>query len=87
MLEELLKLIREGGSFDTAALARQLNTTPEMVKAMMEHLRMSGLLRAYDPGNCSCDHCSLSQMCDPEKKKQEAGHLWVYEEDPQSTQK
>jgi hypothetical protein len=80
MLEELLRLIREGGSFDTAMLAKQLNTTQAMVVAMMDHLRRSGLLKIYDPGNCSCEQCSLAQMCDPEKRQREVGHLWLYEE-------
>ena len=80
MLEELLRLIREGGSFDTTVLAKQLNTTPAMVMAMMDHLRRSGLLKTYDPGASSCEQCSLSQMCDPEKRQREVGHLWLYEE-------
>jgi hypothetical protein len=80
MLEELLRLIKEGGSFDTGVLAKKLDTTPEMVQAMIDHLRRSGLLRNYDPGYISCEHCALSGMCDPEKKKREIGHLWVYEE-------
>jgi|GEM_PF-446456 len=82
MLEELLRLIREGGSFDTSVLAKQLDTTPAMVSAMMDHLRRSGLLKVYDPGDCSCGQCSLSQMCDPERKQHEVGHLWLYEEQP-----
>ena len=80
MLEELLKLIKEGGSFDTALLAKKLNTTPEMIKAMMDHLRRNGLLKVYDPGESSCGQCSLAGVCDPEKKKKEARHLWLYEE-------
>jgi predicted ArsR family transcriptional regulator len=83
MLAELLRLIREGGSFDTATLAKKLDTTPEMVMAMMDHLRRNGLIKTYDPGVSSCEYCSLAQMCDPEKKRQEAGHLWLYEEDSQ----
>jgi len=80
MLEELLRLIREGGSFDTSILARKLNTTQAMVMAMMDHLRRSGMLKIYDPGNCSCDQCSLSQLCDPVKNQHDAGHLWLFEE-------
>jgi len=79
MLEELLKHIREGGSFDPAFLAKKLNTTPEMVSAMLDHLRRMGLMRAYQPGKTNCSQCSLAGMCHPEKKSTEAGHLWVYE--------
>jgi Mn-dependent DtxR family transcriptional regulator len=80
MLEELLQMIREGGSFDTTVLAKKLNTTPMMVMAMMDHLRRNGLIQNYDPGQSSCEHCSLAQMCDPEKKQHDIGHLWLYEE-------
>ena len=80
MLERLLQLIREGGSFDVTRLARELETTPEMVRAMMDHLRRTGLLKTYDPGQSSCEYCALGSVCDQEKKKQEAGHLWMYEE-------
>jgi Mn-dependent DtxR family transcriptional regulator len=80
MLEELLKLIKEGGSFDTAILARKLNTTPEMVSAMMDHLRRAGLIRNYNPGVSSCEHCSLAGSCDADKRRKEADHLWLYEE-------
>jgi hypothetical protein len=80
MLEDLLKLIKEGGSFDTALLAKKLNTTSEMILAMMDHLRRNGLLKVYDPGVSSCEQCSLVGMCDAEKRKKEAGHLWLYEE-------
>jgi hypothetical protein len=84
MLEELLRLIREGGSFDTGALAKRLNTSPAMVLEMMDHLRRSGLIRTYDPGQSSCEHCSLIQMCDPDKKKRDTDHMWLYEEKPEA---
>lgn len=80
MLEELLNSIKEGGSFDKTFLAKKLNTTPEMVEAMIEHLTRAGLIKNYEPGCSSCDHCALSGACDPEKRKREIGHLWVYEE-------
>jgi hypothetical protein len=79
MLEELLKLIKEGGSFDTAILAKKLNTSPQMVSAMMDHLKRTGLIKKYDPGVSSCEHCSLVEMCDADKRKKERDHLWLYE--------
>jgi hypothetical protein len=87
MLEELMRLIREGGSFDTAVLAQKLNTTPEMVKAMMEYLARTDWIKKYQPGQSSCDYCSLAQMCAPEAKKKEAGHLWIYENRPVEAEK
>ncbi|MHC1740810.1 MAG: FeoC-like transcriptional regulator [Anaerolineaceae bacterium] len=80
MLEELLKIIREGGSFDTGLLAKKLNTTPEMILAMMDHLRRAGMLKTYEPGQSSCEFCSLSGNCDPARKQHEIGHLWLYDD-------
>ena len=80
MLEELIELIRQGGSFDTTFLAKRLNTTPEMVTAMIEHLQRSGIIKTYQPGFSPCEQCALTGACDQEKKKHEAGHLWMYEE-------
>lgn len=84
MLEELLKLIREGGSFDSKLLAEKLNTSPEMVSAMIEHLQRMGMIRTFDAGQSPCQSCALSGMCDPEKKRHDAQHLWLFEETTKS---
>ncbi len=43
MLEELLKEIRAGGSLETGVLAARLNTTPQLVEAMLDHMQRLGL--------------------------------------------
>ncbi len=66
MLEQLLKAIRAGGALDAAQLAARLNTTPELVRAMLEHLQRIGLLS--DASACAgsgCEGCSLSGNCRP----------------------
>lgn len=66
MLEQLLKEIRAGGALDAAQLATRLNTSTELVHAMLEHLQRIGLLS--DASACAgsgCQGCSLSGSCRP----------------------
>lgn len=81
MLETLMNQIRAGGPLDAAKLAVQLNTSPQMVEAMLEHLRQMGFLRAYESGSCSdaCQACSLKGFCDPNKNRSTI-QIWRYDE-------
>ncbi len=79
MLEQLMNEIRAGGTLEATKLAAQLKTSPQMVEAMLEHLRRAGLLRAYEACGEGCEGCGLKQSCDPAKKH--AGlQLWQYNE-------
>jgi len=81
MLERLMNQIRAGGPLDASKLAAQLDTSPQMIEAMLEHLRRSGFLRAYESGSCSdaCQGCSLNGFCDPDKKRSTM-QIWRYDE-------
>lgn len=79
MLADLMCEIRAGGTFETSKLAKKLNTTPEMIEAMMDHLSRIGFLKNYEPCSDACSSCSVSQMCDPKKKKAIA-QIWQYEQ-------
>jgi hypothetical protein len=64
MLEQLLAEIRSGNTLEVNALASRLNCSPEMVRAMLEHLARIGLLQPFS--TCSdgrCGGCSLSDAC------------------------
>ena len=63
MLDELLQAIRSGGTFETGTLATRLDTSPEMVEAMLEHLRRIGYLQPYQACNEACGKCSLKSGC------------------------
>ena len=63
MLEKLLEEIRSGGTFDTAALAQRLETTPELVKLMLEQLQQMGHIKAYEACTSSCEQCGLKTSC------------------------
>ncbi|MFO7583860.1 MAG: FeoC-like transcriptional regulator [Anaerolineales bacterium] len=81
MLERLMNEIRAGGPLDAARLALTLDTTPQMVEAMLEHLRRMGLLSTYENASCSeaCQACSLKGFCDPNTNRS-AVQLWRYDE-------
>jgi hypothetical protein len=77
VIERLLKEILRGGTSTPAALARQLNTSPEMVTAMLERLVQLGLIETFSP-SCdvsSCQDCSLGGYC--QKPAQSPGQIWA----------
>ena len=63
MLQRLLSEIRLGGTFETQALAARLETTPELVEAMLEHLQRSGHIRPFQTCGDACAGCSLKVAC------------------------
>jgi hypothetical protein len=75
MLDKLLDIIKEGGVRDIASLAEQLESTPELVKAMLAHLERMGYLQAIENCGDGCDGCSLKSACE----KVGTTPLWRYE--------
>ncbi len=67
MLEELLKEIRAGGSLETGVLAARLNTTPQLVEAMLDHMQRLGLIKGYISCADGCQGCSLQGDCATKK--------------------
>lgn len=63
MLEKLLAGIRAGGTLEIRALARQLETTPEIVAAMLDHLQRAGYLQPYQTCDQACAGCGLKSAC------------------------
>ncbi|HTP03173.1 MAG TPA: FeoC-like transcriptional regulator [Anaerolineales bacterium] len=63
MLQLLMAEIERGGTLETGNLAVRLGTTPQMVAAMLEHLRRLGMVLSYV--NCvdDCGGCSLRDGC------------------------
>jgi hypothetical protein len=72
MLQQLLKEIRTGGTLETHALAKRLGTTPQIVRAMLEHLDRLGLVEAYADCSDGCRGCDLSPSCGHTAQ----GRLW-----------
>lgn len=76
MLEKLLNEIHQGGTLDVATLAVRLDTSPQMVEAMLEHLKRTGFLRTYESCGDTCEGCSLRQGCSPQKRE---GRIQLWE--------
>jgi FeoC-like transcriptional regulator len=64
MLERLLGLVRVGGTYHIGDLARALDTSPELVEAMLETLQRLGYLkRVGDTCAEACSGCPLARAC------------------------
>ena len=63
MLQQLLIEIRTGGTLEVNSLAVRMGTSPQMVHAMLEHLRRSGMITNYDSCGDTCGGCALSNDC------------------------
>ncbi|MGD2146059.1 MAG: FeoC-like transcriptional regulator [Anaerolineae bacterium] len=64
MLDRLLELLREGGTRPIRSIAEELDTTPELVRAMLEDLeRMGHLRRLRAECEARCSTCSVSAGC------------------------
>lgn len=64
MLNELLTLLHEGGTHRVTDLAQVLDTTPELVEAMLEDLNRMGYIKSVR-ASCSekCASCPLADSC------------------------
>jgi predicted ArsR family transcriptional regulator len=66
MMERLLALLREGGTWRVSDLARALDTTPALVQVMLDDLARKGLLQQVGATcNKGCAGCALSGRCNP----------------------
>lgn len=76
MLEKLLNEIQRGGTQDVTTLAYRLETSPEMIRMMLEQLARMGRLTnsSYCAGD-GCGGCSLSDSCGTSGDKI---NIWEY---------
>ncbi|TET49727.1 MAG: MarR family transcriptional regulator [Anaerolineales bacterium] len=64
MLNQLLALLREGGTRSIADLARELDATPQLVEAMLEQLAAQGYLARVENGcDRQCGSCPVEKAC------------------------
>jgi hypothetical protein len=81
MLEKLLAELRANpGPLDTTRLAAKLDTSPQMVAVLLEHLSRAGYLQPYAACIDGCAGCGLRQACqlpvDSRSETQTAVRLW-----------
>lgn len=64
MLRQILDRVSEGGTWSVAALADELDTTPQLVEAALDELARRGYLKPVGMA-CSetCASCSLGSGC------------------------
>ena len=64
MLREILAHISEGGTWSVAALADELDTTPQLIEAALDELARRGYLKPVETA-CSgaCTSCPLGGGC------------------------
>ncbi len=65
MLIKLLEEIRSSRTMEVGELAKRMNTSPEMIKAMLATLQQSGYLQTVKTCDSHCDGCNLRAMCQP----------------------
>ena len=66
MLNDMLRLLGDGGIHSTAELARRLGVNETMVSALTGDLTRSGYLAPDDNGcGTGCDGCGLGMACAP----------------------
>jgi len=73
MLDQLMSMLKRGGTLTIDQMARELDTTPGMVTAMIDHLSRSGRLKQMDI-NCdsACSQCALANDC----RHVDRGRVW-----------
>lgn len=74
MLFKLLELLSSDRTRSLDDLARTLNTTPEMVIAMLQELERMGYVRKVDLGcNEHCESCAHNAAC----VRGSTGSVWI----------
>lgn len=64
MLDELLARLQDGGTRRVVDLARELETTPELVELMLEDLVRMGYLKPMEHAcGAACAGCGMSGLC------------------------
>jgi hypothetical protein len=63
MLERLLQKVEAGGTMEVGALAAELDASPAMIEAMLEHLERRGAVRTCTQSDAACSACSLGTTC------------------------
>ena len=71
MFDKLMTLLKRGGTVTVDEMARKLDTTPEVVAGMIDHMTRTGQLH---PMNVSCDlacnQCLLVRDCQKPNRSQ-----------------
>jgi hypothetical protein len=78
MLERLLTLLQRGGTITIDQLARELETSPEVVSGMMDYLARQGWVKSLTAScTATCGGCALARECAPLGGREEQARVWA----------
>jgi predicted ArsR family transcriptional regulator len=74
MFEKLMAMLKGGGTITVDQMARELDTSPEVVSGMIDHLTRQGWLRAMSAScDSACGACTFARDCG----RVERARTWV----------
>ena len=73
MFAKLMTLLKRGGTVTIDQMARELDTSPEVVSGMIEHMTRQGWLHAMSAScDSRCNACTFARDCVRVKR----GQVW-----------
>jgi hypothetical protein len=64
MFDKLMTLLKRGGTITIDQLARELNTSPEVVSGMIDHMARQGWLSSMSAScDSACGACTFARDC------------------------
>ena len=73
MLAKLQAILQRGGTVTLDQAARELDTSPEVVRALLDHLtRLGGLRQMTTSCDSACAGCTLARDCE----RTAQGQVW-----------
>ena len=64
MFDRLLTMLKRGGTITIDQMACELDTSPEVVSGMIDHMARQGWLRAMSAScDSACSACTFSRDC------------------------
>ena len=64
MFNKLMALLKRGGSITIDQIARELDTSPEVVSGMIDHMTRQGWLRSMSAScDSACSACLFTRDC------------------------
>ncbi len=74
MFDKLMSMLKRGGTVTVAEMARELDTTPEVVTGMIDHMTRTGQLHPMKVScDLACNQCLLVRDC----HKPQCSRIWV----------
>ena len=74
MFDKLLTLLNRGGTLTIEQAARELDTTPEVVSGMIDHMTRAGWLRSM---SASCDTCCGECLFARDCARADNNRIWL----------